>query len=423
MDDHQLLRGYFKGNEQAFETLVRKYFRMVYAVAGRQTGDPHLAEELAQSVFIILSRKAPGLSPKTSIPGWLLRTTRFVSRDAIKMRRRRDENERKLAMNLESQLETTPSTMGLLLEEAIQALSPDEQVGIAARFFEGKDFQEIAQMFSISEDAARKRTSRCLTKLQAFMERRGAKVSLQALSSLLVVPPAHQAATMAVQSAIQAIHAAWQGNVSAANAVALANHAARLVRWRFLTGPSLKIGVPVLIIFLGLWMVRQPNRSASTRIERLGKAWGALDQRVAQHRQFLIQTPPTAANYQATVQQEIGAISRESSRIIGELTPLLSAPDERNHLATFLTAELDNILNLDSKQKTALFSYIQNRVSQNSTLNDAMKTLAQATTSETAEIKAMLTREQQQRFDKIYGADGVLLFSYPKAVALGKIGA
>src|SRR5690348_4978051 len=119
MEDHQLLCDYFRGDEQAFETLVEKYFRMVYTVAARQTGDPHLAEEIAQSVFIILSRKAPGLSPKTSIPGWLLRTTRFVSRDAIKMRRRRHENEQKLAMNLEHQLETTPSNMELLLEEAI----------------------------------------------------------------------------------------------------------------------------------------------------------------------------------------------------------------------------------------------------------------------------------------------------------------
>jgi RNA polymerase sigma-70 factor (ECF subfamily) len=424
MNDHQLLSAYAEGDEQAFETLVQKYFRMVYTVAARQTGDSHLAEEIAQSVFIILSRKAPGLSSKTSIPGWLLRTTRFVGRDAIKMRLRRDRNERKLAMNLEHQLETNPNpSMELLLEEAIQALSPDEQAGIVARFFEGKDFQEIAQMFAITEDAARKRTSRCLAKLQTFMEKRDAKVSLQTLSGMLLMPAAQPAANLAVQSAIQAIHAAWQGNVAAANTLALANHAARLLRWRFLTRLSLKIGVPVLILLLGVWTLQQSNRSASTRIETLGQAWGALDQLVAQHRQFLRQTPPTAPNYQATVQQELGAISRESSRIITELSPLLTPPDERAHLAAFLTAGLGNTLNLASAQKKALLSYIQNRLAQGDTLNDAMKNLAENTLAETADIKAMLSPQQQQRFDQIYGADGVLLFSYSKVVALGKIGA
>src|SRR5262245_31164248 len=93
INDHQLLRAYSKGDEQAFEALVEKYFRMVYTVAARQTGDLHLAEEIAQSVFLILSRKARGFSARTSIAGWLLRTTRFVCLDAIKMRRRRIENE------------------------------------------------------------------------------------------------------------------------------------------------------------------------------------------------------------------------------------------------------------------------------------------------------------------------------------------
>jgi len=66
------------------------------------------------------------------------------------MRRRRDQNERKLAVSLEHQLETKPdlSAMELLLDEAIQALPPDEQAGIVARFFEGKDNPEIARLLT-----------------------------------------------------------------------------------------------------------------------------------------------------------------------------------------------------------------------------------------------------------------------------------
>src|SRR5437899_12469522 len=147
LDDHQLLNAYAEGDEQAFETLVEKYFRIVYTVAARQTGDSHLGEEVAQSVFLILSRKARGFSPKTPIVGWLFRTTRFVCLDAIKMRRRREQKERNFAVNLQEPIETraAPSGMDVLLDEALRTLSPDEQAGIFARFFEGKNFPEIAQ--------------------------------------------------------------------------------------------------------------------------------------------------------------------------------------------------------------------------------------------------------------------------------------
>lgn len=158
------------------------------------------------------------------------------------------------------------------------------------------------------------------------------------------------------------------------------------------------------------------------RIERLGRAWGALDQRIAQHRQFLAQTPPNTPNYQQTVQEGLAAISSESSRIIGELNSLLTPPDERAQFANFLTAELGETLNLNSSQKTTLFSYFNERLDESPTLDDGMKALALTTQTKTAVIKAMLTPEQRQLFDRIYGAGGVLLFSYAKAVALGEIG-
>jgi hypothetical protein len=135
-----------------------------------------------------------------------------------------------------------------------------------------------------------------------------------------------------------------------------------------------------------------------------------------------MQTPPSAPNYQARVQQELGTLGRESSRIIGELSPLLVPPDERTRFAEFLTAELAATLNLEPDRKTNLFIYIQNRLAQGATLKDGMKTLAQTTETEAAEIKTMLSPGQQQLFDQTYGGDGVLLFSYAKAVALGKIG-
>jgi RNA polymerase sigma-70 factor (ECF subfamily) len=396
---------------------------MVYTVAARQTGDLHLADEIAQSVFLILSRKARGFSSRISIPGWLLRTTRFVCLDAIKMRRRRAENEQKLAVNLEHQHQskTEPTTMELLLDEAIQALRPDEQAGIVARFFEGRDFQEIAEMFAISEHAARKRTSRCLAKLQAFMEKRRTKVTLETLSGLLIALPPLEATKHPLQSAIQAAHEVWKGKVAAGNAVALANHAMHLLRWRFFGSLTLKLGSPALVILVAVWFVREWNRPVY-RLEKLGKAWAALDNRIAQHRQWVMQTPPSTPNYRAKAQEEFSAFSRESARITSQLKPWLAPPNDRDRLARFLTAGLAETLNLNRSQRAALLAHIQDRLAQGATLNDAMKSIAQDTEAETTYIKAILSPEQRQLFDKVYGVDGVLLFSYPKVIALKRIG-
>ena len=95
-DTCQLLRDYTEhGSEAAFRELVARYIDLVYAVAVRRAGDdPHLAEDIVQTVFTDLARKARTLRHESMLGGWLHRYTCFVSSTLLRGERRRQERER-----------------------------------------------------------------------------------------------------------------------------------------------------------------------------------------------------------------------------------------------------------------------------------------------------------------------------------------
>ena len=53
-DDVQLIHRILSGDNEAFTALVRKYQKLVHALAWRKIGDFHYAEEITQDVFVVL---------------------------------------------------------------------------------------------------------------------------------------------------------------------------------------------------------------------------------------------------------------------------------------------------------------------------------------------------------------------------------
>src|ERR1017187_2069012 len=95
-DSQRLIGEYVKGgSEAAFREVVARYLDLVHSAALRLVGgDAHLAEDVSQTVFADLARKARMLSTDVMLGGWLHQHTCFVAAKTMRGERRRQSRER-----------------------------------------------------------------------------------------------------------------------------------------------------------------------------------------------------------------------------------------------------------------------------------------------------------------------------------------
>ncbi|EEF57789.1 RNA polymerase sigma factor [Pedosphaera parvula] len=187
-DSIQLHRFVEKGDEEAFRELVGRHFNLVYGTALRQAnGDASLAEDITQTVFTDLARKAPLLPREIILAGWLYEATRFAAAKAIRSEQRRRAREQKAF----SMQDTTSDALldwqqiKPLLDAAMEKLSRPDRNAVLLHYFEGKDYRSVGAALGLSDDAAQKRVSRALDKLRIILTRGGVAVSVASLASSL----------------------------------------------------------------------------------------------------------------------------------------------------------------------------------------------------------------------------------------------
>jgi RNA polymerase sigma factor (sigma-70 family) len=188
-DAHALLRAYAnQGSEAAFGELVSRYVDLVHSVAFRRvSGDMHLAEDIVQTVFADLARKAASLPSDVKLGGWLHRHTCFVASNFLRGEfRRRSREQETVAMDYSSNSTNDDwEQLAPVLDEAIDQLAPVDRDAIILRYFEQCDLRAVGTVLGASEDAAQKRVSRALDKLRTLLVERGVTLSLAALASAL----------------------------------------------------------------------------------------------------------------------------------------------------------------------------------------------------------------------------------------------
>ena len=219
-DSAELLRDYAAtGAEASFAELVRRHVDLVYSAALRRgAGDATLANEVAQTVFTDLARKArsphraeaEAVLAAASLAGWLYHHTGFVTATAVRGEVRRRDRE-KTAMLLHAQTDATDwSRVAPVLEDAMAELPDRDRDALVLRFFEKESFARVGAMLGTGEDAARMRVDRALDRLRESLAKRGVTSTAAALASSLtafgVAPaPAGLAATITAAAAAVAL--------------------------------------------------------------------------------------------------------------------------------------------------------------------------------------------------------------------------
>ncbi len=162
-DDSELLKLYADhGSKAAFTVLVERYGGLVLAVA-RQMAGQELGEEIAQNVFLALTKKANKLR-RGALAGWLHRATVLEAKRML----RAEACHAKRVETLQAMKHAEPSSPaeGIChevlphLDEAILTLAQSDRDLLFLRFFEGLTFSKIFERLRINEATGRKRVSR-----------------------------------------------------------------------------------------------------------------------------------------------------------------------------------------------------------------------------------------------------------------------
>jgi len=178
MTDEKLVRQYVDlGSEAAFQQIVARYLKMVYAVCLREVQDADLAQDSVQTVFLILAQKAPRLTSRTVLSGWLFTTARLVAKEAVRRERRRRRYESEAGEMMRGYYDHREASGALAVDpcvnEALGNLKPKEREAILLRYVEERSLREIGDYYGISERAAHMRITRAMETLRTGLRKRG----------------------------------------------------------------------------------------------------------------------------------------------------------------------------------------------------------------------------------------------------------
>jgi len=163
-EDFELLAKFKKGDQQAFELLVRKYKTTVFNTIYSIMGNAQEADDIAQEVFLKVYTKADSFKGESSFSTWLYRIT--VNRCVDELRRRKNKiisyetefnQEEKLKLKdvlVSGENDITEKLrqeeLQDIVQKAMNSLPEKYRIILTLKEIEGLSYKEISQIMKIS---------------------------------------------------------------------------------------------------------------------------------------------------------------------------------------------------------------------------------------------------------------------------------
>jgi len=184
-DDSDLIRRCKKGDESAFEEIVRKYQQTVFNVVYHNIGHRGDVEDVAQKIFTKVYFSLSKFDDNRPFFPWLYRIAINQCYDELR-RLRRQKVRTFTELNLEdtdriealvSQNEIPPSSpqdskeIHALLLKLLGGLPDRQKMAIVLRDFEDVSYERMAEILNCTEQAARLKVFRARSRLKQLVER------------------------------------------------------------------------------------------------------------------------------------------------------------------------------------------------------------------------------------------------------------
>ena len=178
----QLVERCLRGEQAAWNELIKNYTRRVYGLCYRFTNRDNEAQDLTQEVFLRVFKTLGSFrSGEGCFSVWLTRLTRNLLVDhyrRTKHDRVTDALEDKLSV-LESRGAQLGRADGLavgneageLLQAALQKLSPELREAVILRDLQDMEYREIARVLDVPEGTVKSRLSRGRAELARILKR------------------------------------------------------------------------------------------------------------------------------------------------------------------------------------------------------------------------------------------------------------
>jgi len=184
--DAQLVQGCLRGNDTAWEELVRRHTRRVYNLCYRFTGNAHEAEDMTQEVFLRIYKTLPSYrAVHGGFTTWMTSLTRNLLIDHYR-RTKKDRvtgslDDEMPRLEQKESAARRPDHVAQALElsdqvqHALARLSPDLREAVILRDLQGLEYQEIQSVLSVPEGTVKSRINRGRIELARLLAQMGVR--------------------------------------------------------------------------------------------------------------------------------------------------------------------------------------------------------------------------------------------------------